>query len=116
MSPVACLNAVLMAEPFPRFFSWKNIFTLLFLIFFKIFFVPSVEKSSTMIISFLIFLNGVFSTSFITSFIVFSSLYAGINIESFVIKNNGKIVLIPMVKGYSTTEFINKIIDAYRKQ
>ena len=31
-------------------------------------------------------------------------------------KNNGKIVLIPMVKGYSTTEFINKIIDAYRKQ
>ena len=31
-------------------------------------------------------------------------------------KNNGKIVLIPMVKGYSTTEFINKIIDDYRKQ
>ena len=31
-------------------------------------------------------------------------------------KNNGRVVLIPMVKGYSTTEFVKKIIDTYRKQ
>lgn len=29
-------------------------------------------------------------------------------------KNNGKVVLIPMVKGYSTTDFIGKIINAYK--
>ena len=29
-------------------------------------------------------------------------------------KNNGKIVLIPEVKGYSTTDLINKIIGAYK--
>lgn len=31
-------------------------------------------------------------------------------------KNNGKIVLMPMLKGYSTTKIINKILYAYRKQ
>lgn len=29
-------------------------------------------------------------------------------------KNDGKIILIPEVKGYSTTDFINKIIKAYK--
>ena len=28
-------------------------------------------------------------------------------------KNNGKVVLIPKVKGYSTTDFINRIIKVY---
>ena len=28
-------------------------------------------------------------------------------------KNNGKIILIPKIKGYSTTDFINKIIKVY---
>lgn len=31
-------------------------------------------------------------------------------------KNNGKIVLIPEIKGYSTTDLINKILDNYKKQ
>jgi len=31
-------------------------------------------------------------------------------------KNNGKIVLIPEIKGYSTTDLINKIIKNYKKQ
>jgi len=30
-------------------------------------------------------------------------------------KNNGKIVLIPEIKGYSTTDLINKIIKNYKK-
>jgi len=30
-------------------------------------------------------------------------------------KNKGKIVLIPKVKGYSTTDFIKKIIELYKK-
>jgi len=29
-------------------------------------------------------------------------------------KNNGKVILIPKVKGYSTTDFINKIIATYK--
>ena len=29
-------------------------------------------------------------------------------------KNNGKVVLIPKVKGYSTTDFIKKIADLHR--
>jgi len=29
-------------------------------------------------------------------------------------KNNGKVVLIPKVNGYSTTNYINKIIDLYK--
>ena len=29
-------------------------------------------------------------------------------------KNNGKVILIPEVKGYSTTDFINKIIEVYK--
>jgi len=29
-------------------------------------------------------------------------------------KNNGKVILIPEVKGYSTTDFINKIIETYK--
>lgn len=31
-------------------------------------------------------------------------------------KNKGKLVLIPMLKGYSTTSLINKILRAYKKQ
>ncbi|MAE43365.1 D-glycero-beta-D-manno-heptose 1-phosphate adenylyltransferase [Candidatus Woesearchaeota archaeon] len=31
-------------------------------------------------------------------------------------KNNGKIILIPEIKGYSTTKFINNILDIYRNQ
>ena len=31
-------------------------------------------------------------------------------------KNNGKVVLIPMLKGYSTTKLIKKILNAYQKQ
>lgn len=30
-------------------------------------------------------------------------------------KNNGKVVLIPKIKGYSTTDLINKIIEDYKK-
>lgn len=30
-------------------------------------------------------------------------------------KNNGKVVLMPMEKGYSTTGLIKKIVDAYRE-
>ena len=30
-------------------------------------------------------------------------------------ENNGKIVLIPEIRGYSTTELINKILEAYKK-
>ena len=30
-------------------------------------------------------------------------------------KNNGKIILIPEIKGYSTTDLINKIIKNYKK-
>ena len=30
--------------------------------------------------------------------------------------NNGKVVLIPEVKGYSTTKFINDILNIYRNQ
>ena len=29
-------------------------------------------------------------------------------------KNNGKVVLIPKVEGYSTTDFISKIVDLYK--
>ena len=29
-------------------------------------------------------------------------------------KNNGKVVLIPKVKGYSTTDFIRKIVEIYK--
>jgi len=29
-------------------------------------------------------------------------------------KNNGKVVLIPKVKGYSTTDFINNIVNVYK--
>lgn len=31
-------------------------------------------------------------------------------------KNNGKIVLIPEIKGYSTTDLIDKILNNYKKQ
>ena len=29
-------------------------------------------------------------------------------------KNNGKIILIPEVKGYSTTDLIKRIVEAYK--
>jgi len=35
--------------------------------------------------------------------------------KNIVEKNNGKIVLIPEIKGYSTTDIINKILGSYKK-
>jgi hypothetical protein len=81
MSPVAWATPVLIAAPFPRFTSWKTSRISPADMVWSSCRVPSVDASSTTMISFARS-TGAFRTCSITATMVRASLYTGITTES----------------------------------